>query len=123
MAAKMVDMKRTEADAQSGAMAMPVDSDGGQYPYGLQISLEEDDLDKLGIEDLPAVGTEIKGTFTGTVTSTRLGATGDGRWMSIQVCCLQMDAESESAGSDTQSEASEAKGAYRPLGKPGAIVE
>lgn len=123
MAAKMVDMKRTEADAQSGAMSMPVDSDGGQYPYGLQINLEEDDLDKLGIADLPAVGTEIKGTFTGTVTSTRLGATGNDRSMTVQVCCLQMDAEAEPAGSDTQSEASEAKGAYRPLGKPGAIVE
>jgi hypothetical protein len=104
-------------------MAMPVGPDGGQYPYGLQISLEEDDLNKLGIEDLPAVGTEIKGTFTGTVTATRLGATGNDRSMTIQVCCLQMDAEVEAGESDTQSEASEAKGAYRPMGKPGAIVE
>lgn len=123
MAAKMVDMKRTEADAQSGAMAMPVGPDCGQYPYGLQISLEEDDLAKLGIEDLPAVGTEIKGTFTGTVTATRLGATGNDRSMTIQVCCLQIDAEVEQADEKPNAEGTEPKGAYRPMGKPGAIVE
>ncbi|NCX88035.1 MAG: hypothetical protein EBX02_02815, partial [Betaproteobacteria bacterium] len=42
-------MKRTEADMRSEADAMPVSPDGGQYPYGLNICLDKDELEKLGI--------------------------------------------------------------------------
>ena len=128
MADDLVDMKRTGADENSGATALPVVDSGGQYPYGLQVRLEDEDLDKLGIEDLPAVGTEVKGTFTGVITGTQQDANDSANSsMTIQICCLQLAAEVEQAGEPktAAAEAAENKspGIYRSMGKPGAIVE
>ena len=66
----MVDMKRSKPDDESGETAMPAGPDGEQYPWGLQINLQSEDLAKLGIQDLPAIGAEIMGHFRGIVTAT-----------------------------------------------------
>lgn len=50
---EMVDMKRA-GDADSD---IPADGSGmPEYPYGLCIHLDGEDLKKLGITDLPAPG-------------------------------------------------------------------
>lgn len=53
---KLTSMKVKKQDAEKMPAAIgPMDS-GEQYPYGLRIRLENEQLDKLGIKELPAVG-------------------------------------------------------------------
>lgn len=124
MDTKMIDMKRDMADEESGATAMPADATG-QYPWGLQITLDDPDLDKLGIEQLPPVGTEIKGIFTGVVTATRQSADDDGSNsnMSIQMCCLNLMAEAPDKPGEKENESTEPKAAYKTMGSATAIVD
>ena len=54
----MVNMKHSREEASKYTEPAEV-GDEPQYPYGLCISLHEDELEKLGITSLPAVGTEM----------------------------------------------------------------
>lgn len=55
---KMVDMKRSKADMKEANT--PISLGKEEYPYGLRIRLEKDDLEKLGMtKKLPAVGDEV----------------------------------------------------------------
>lgn len=50
----MINLKKTKAD--SAQLASPSYSEP-DYPYGLLIRLDEDTIKKLGIKELPPVGT------------------------------------------------------------------
>lgn len=70
---KVVSMERTKAEkkaAQERIEAMPSPSDGPDYPWGLCLNLGADELAKLGIDDLPAVGDEMH--FGGVAIVTRV---------------------------------------------------
>lgn len=57
---KMVSMKRSAQDQRGDKMAgAPIEATAPDYPYGLCIHLDKDELDKLGIKDLPKIGTEM----------------------------------------------------------------
>lgn len=66
---KLVSMKRTPEDKRKG-MGEPcaIEATAPDYPWGLCIHLDGDELDKLGIKQLPAVGTEIPVTVKVKVT-------------------------------------------------------
>ena len=52
----MIDMKqKPEREEAPGA----IEAEQPQYPYGLSISLEKDQLEKLGITELPKVGDKM----------------------------------------------------------------
>lgn len=51
-------MKNSEVEPRP-ADAMYGPDRGSDYPYGLRLSLNDDVLDKLGIEKLPELGSEI----------------------------------------------------------------
>ena len=57
---KLASMKRTPEDMRKD-MGEPAEitSIAPDYPYGLCIHLDKDELDKLGMKDLPKVGTEM----------------------------------------------------------------
>lgn len=56
----MVSMKRTADDKRGDKMeCAPMEATAPDYPYGLCIHMDKDELDKLGIKDLPKVGTEM----------------------------------------------------------------
>lgn len=54
---EMVSMKTTATERKE--MTEPSEYKGPEYPYGLSISLNNDSLEKLGVEKLPQVGTEL----------------------------------------------------------------
>lgn len=57
---KMVSMKRTPEDKRGDKMeAVSMGAMAPDYPYGLCIRLDKEELDKLGMKQLPAVGTEM----------------------------------------------------------------
>lgn len=69
MAAKMASMKRSEKDKRKdmGEHAS-IEAIAPDYPYGLCIHLDKDELDKLGMKELPKVGTEMPVTAVAKVT-------------------------------------------------------
>jgi len=71
----MANLAMTPEEAKSEYGAEPTDSDLPRYPYGLSIYLDDDTLKKLGITDLPKVGTSMPATITVTVTGTSQRAT------------------------------------------------
>jgi len=55
--AKMVSMKRSASDKRGDKMEhAPPEAIEPDYPYGLCIHLDKDELDKLGLGKLPEVG-------------------------------------------------------------------
>lgn len=76
--APMVDLKR-EAKAEKVEEAMPSSIAGPEYPYGCCLSLEDEQLDKLGLDgDLPAVGEMVHGCFVAKVTCASINQSTDG---------------------------------------------
>lgn len=57
---ELVNMKRSDEELKKeteGATALA--GDAPEYPWGLRLSLRDDDLTKLGINDLPTVGGKL----------------------------------------------------------------
>lgn len=95
MASKMVDMMVTpeEAKKQVGAPTISTD-EVERYPWGLRISLCDDDLKKLGIDKLPSVETPCTIHAIGYVCDVSEHQTeGDGprRSLSIQITDLAVE--------------------------------
>lgn len=55
---KLVSTKLSKADREKASEPMAMDAP--EYPWGMRLRFEKDLVDKLGLKDLPAVGTEIK---------------------------------------------------------------
>ena len=99
MAKKLVSMKRTAEDKRKDmGQPCPVDCIVPDYPWGLTLNLETDELQKLGMAMLPEVGTEY--TMTATVkvtrkeesaTTTERGAKSERRCIALQVTDLALE--------------------------------
>lgn len=79
-------MKRSAEDKRGDKMMnAPLEATAADYPYGLCIHLDRDELDKLGIKSLPAVGATM--TMAGMVKVTRVSqsATGDDEYTSVDL--------------------------------------
>jgi hypothetical protein len=90
----LINMENTaqEAAQQTGAIATA--DNLPKYPWGLELCLNDDVLEKLGVKTLPAVGTEVTIVAKACVSSTRESATeGDGAQqnMSLQITDMQVD--------------------------------
>ena len=70
---ELVDMKRSKKDKkETGELCAPsMDED---YPYGLALSMDNDELTKLGITTLPGVGDVVKITAKAKVMSVNQSA-------------------------------------------------
>jgi hypothetical protein len=71
----MPNLAMTKEEAKSEYGVEPDDDSLPKYPYGLTLYLDDDTLKKLGITDLPKVGTSMPATVTVMVTGTSQRAT------------------------------------------------
>lgn len=96
MAEKLVSMKMSRSEREEKYKPSEVSMDAPVYPYGLEVRLDNDALEKLGIE-LPEVGTEMlliaKVKVTGA--SSNESENGKNRSVSLQITdmCLEDDAK------------------------------
>ena len=93
---KLIDMKMSQADMKADAvLAAPGERD--PYPYGLVLQLDTDELDKLGIKDLPEIGQEYHIMAVGKVTrvssSASEGQDEESRGISVQITMMCVDTE------------------------------
>ena len=68
----MVNLQLSKAEAQEESGATP---ELPRYPYGLSIYLDDETLEKLGMTEMPKVGTVLQLTAQVTVTGTSTRAT------------------------------------------------
>lgn len=100
MAKKMVSMKLTEADRKKREKSYEVIGEQPEYPYGLNIHLDNIAIEKLGIKDLPKLGEKIMLMAQVEVTGANLRKekSGDKKDMSLQItelCLVEEEKESK----------------------------
>lgn len=96
----LTSMQLTSDEAKSQmACCSPSDDKGPKYPYGLTIYLDDETLAKLGITDLPDVGTQMTLTATVEVTSNSQRQTQDGKTvnMDLQITAMELVGDGPSA--------------------------
>lgn len=119
MAAKLVDLKYTKAEAKE-ANDYSTPKDGGpEYPWGLEIRLEDDELAKLGVTGLPDVGGEYHLTVIAMVKSASQTSMANGktdRCVCLQITMMGLDLEesAEDEKGEKSTPASEAKETRKP---------
>ena len=69
-ALKMVSMRKEKKSGEDMPSTSPVEAGSEEsYPYGLRLRLENDELEKLGMKELPEVGKTCTITAEGVVES------------------------------------------------------
>lgn len=84
--ADLANMKMSPKEAKE--WAQPTAADAPEYPYGLAISLCEEDMAKLGMKDMPPTGTKMTLQAVVVVTSTSVYDTqgeGQERRLELQI--------------------------------------
>ena len=92
------------------------DNEPNPYPYGLRLSLDAESLDKLGITDLPPLGSKVAFYVCGEVCSTAESKEyGDSKCMAVQI--QQMALEEPPAEEEEEARAAEKGGFKRAASK------
>ena len=99
----LVDLKRSKADKAEEAQEATGGPAGDDYPYGLCLNIDNDELAKLGVSQLPNVGDEFHITAVAKVTRTSSSASenDESSGMSLQITMMELSAE------DSEDEAGE----------------
>lgn len=95
---KLISMKLSDAERKDAEVAGTPD-DAPRYPWGLQVRLEDDELEKLGITALPNVGDEqlLVATVKVTSVSERDDESGTTRSVGLQITDMHLETESPDA--------------------------
>jgi hypothetical protein len=116
----MVDMLREDPDEGAGVESLPVPNGG--YSYGLCLHFDKDELDKLGITELPPIGCEVHIVAVGKVTrisqsaAERPGGTDEQTCMDVQITMMSCDVEETEQGAGKETPAEEMKETRTLLG-------
>lgn len=113
---KMVSMQKTPMKMEQDAISVPQEC---IYPYGLSITLGDEEIEKLGIDcddEECLVGNYVHGHFLAEVTGYHKSDTSDGtkRTLNIQVTHLELESE-QSENDEADDEVNEGK-VYRAAG-------
>jgi hypothetical protein len=113
---KLVDMRHEGGGIDVG-MAMPATS---PFPYGLRLTLNQEQLEALGHEELPPAGTMVRIEAVGCVTrasSEDPDADGDIDYLCVEIQIIEMGMEEEKASSGEDSDEDAGGRAGRMYGK------
>lgn len=100
MAKELVNMKIDPKEREKG-LPDTVSADAPSYPWGLQLNLDEEALDKLGIETLPKVDGELMVLARATVTSVSSNeSSGGGKRKSVSLQITDLCLEKPSKNTD-----------------------
>lgn len=95
----LINMKQSAEEAKE--YTEPKAADAPKYPWGLCITLNDDSLEKLGIDNLPAVDTEVTVIAKATVSRTSEYQTQGGeseRSLDLQITDMQVGVDSDLLG-------------------------
>lgn len=98
MADHLVNMRLSKK--QSKAEVAISSEKGPRFPYGLQISLDDDSLEKLGFDELPAVGAEMIVVGVGKVTRAGENRSQSGVNRDVSIQLERIEIEPRDDGSD-----------------------
>lgn len=92
---KLVDLAYTKAELKEEKKEMAIGYDGqpNPYPWGLCLRLESKELDKLGITDMPQIGSEFHMLVVAEVTSVEQSArqgSDETRCVGLQITAAQI---------------------------------
>jgi hypothetical protein len=111
--ADLVDMKYSKAELADEAKEGQVGPGGepNPYPWGLAITLEDEELQKLGITDLPDVGDEVNFTAVAKVTSVNQSLNRDDPEcrVGLQITMMAANIEAEEPGEKESPKAEKAE--------------
>lgn len=88
MKPQLVDMKLPEK--QQGSNEMAVHGEMEEFPYGLCIHLEKEQIDALNLSEIPEPGDAYKVLATGVVTQSAMNPGGKDPRVSIQLTAIQL---------------------------------
>lgn len=87
---KLVSMKLTKAETEK---ENEVSEDRPEFPFGLTLRLDNEALDKLGMKEMPEVGTDIELAAKVVVTEVSEHTRGDGdtvKGLSLQITDMNL---------------------------------
>jgi hypothetical protein len=87
---KLVSMKTTRKEREKQFAATTPAEDAPVYPFGLEVRLDEESLKKLGMEDLPEVGTvmTLVARVEVTAVSSHASESGENQSVTLQITDL-----------------------------------
>ena len=90
-----MDMKRSKSEQKEGSGAVAAEGPKEEYPYGLRLTLNKEELIKLGFKALPKVGDKFRVDAEAIVESVSANesSTGDYKSVSLQITDLEMDGD------------------------------
>ena len=92
----MHDMKRTKAQQEANAPQLS-EAPKEEYPHGLRIRIQKEELVKLGFKNLPKVGDEfmVEGHAVVHGVSASEGTSGDYKEAELQLTHLELESDEE----------------------------
>lgn len=103
MKPELVDMKKAPAKA-GDELPYAMQGEVEDYPYGLCIRLEKEQLDALNLMELPDVGSGVKILASGMVTQSSMQPGGKDPGISIQITAMQLITSGEEPGEAEENE-------------------
>lgn len=109
-----------KSEQATEGMAMPSAYCGSPYPYGMRLTLNQEQLEQLGYDGLPPAGTCLRIEAVGCVvraSSEDPDADGDIDYLCVEVQITEMGMEEEEASEGEDSDEDSDKRATRMYGK------
>ncbi|MGL5117580.1 MAG: capsid staple protein [Beijerinckiaceae bacterium] len=86
----MKSLKNTKAESRDSGGAKVAATEPAAYPCGTRITLDADSIKKLGIQKMPAVGSQIM--FEAKAEVVGISQSGDGKRIELQIVAMDMGA-------------------------------